>query len=173
MGWHNHYNSWYEGLRLLAAVGPAGGVCGYGGGPAPVTDQRLAETFLAQRAAAPPRLASAGAGTGLYLADKGFGGASWRGHWQRDYRVAVVTPPKRNSHQPWPKELRRLASLRQMVETVFEKLYHSFRLAGERPHLLAGLLGRLAAKMALHNFCIYLNRLLGRPDLAFADLIAW
>jgi len=31
----------------------------------------------------------------------------------------------------------------------------------------------LAAKVALHNFCIWLNRQLGRPDLAFADLIDW
>jgi hypothetical protein len=31
----------------------------------------------------------------------------------------------------------------------------------------------LAAKMALHNFCIWLNAQLGRPRLAFADLVAW
>jgi len=29
----------------------------------------------------------------------------------------------------------------------------------------------LAAKAALHNFCIWLNQRLGRPNLAFADLI--
>jgi hypothetical protein len=31
----------------------------------------------------------------------------------------------------------------------------------------------LAAKMALHNFCIWLNTQLGRPRLAFTDLVAW
>jgi hypothetical protein len=30
----------------------------------------------------------------------------------------------------------------------------------------------LAAKMALHNFCLWLNGQLGRPDLAF-DLTDW
>jgi hypothetical protein len=27
--------------------------------------------------------------------------------------------------------------------------------------------------MALHNFCIWLNDKLGRPRLAFADLLGW
>jgi hypothetical protein len=27
--------------------------------------------------------------------------------------------------------------------------------------------------MALHDFCIWLNDQLGRPRLAFADLLAW
>jgi hypothetical protein len=31
----------------------------------------------------------------------------------------------------------------------------------------------LAAKMALHNFCMWLNASLGRPQLAFTDLVDW
>ena len=31
----------------------------------------------------------------------------------------------------------------------------------------------VAAKAGLHNACGWLNRKLGRPDLAFADLIDW
>jgi hypothetical protein len=32
----------------------------------------------------------------------------------------------------------------------------------------------LAARVALHNFCIWLNEQLGRPRLAFvADLLEW
>ena len=34
---------------------------------------------------------------------------------------------------------------------------------------LEGFQVRLAAKMALHNFCIWLNQQLGRPLLAVAD----
>jgi hypothetical protein len=30
---------------------------------------------------------------------------------------------------------------------------------------------RLAARVALHNFCVWLNEQLGRPRLAFADLL--
>jgi hypothetical protein len=59
------------------------------------------------------------------------------------------------SKTPWPKALRRwLAGVRQIVETVYEKLAHTFRLDRERPHDLSGFQARLAAKMALHNFCV-------------------
>jgi len=59
------------------------------------------------------------------------------------------------------------------VETVYEKLWHTFRLNRERPHDLSGLQACLAAKIALHNFCFWLNEQLGRPRLAFADLVTW
>lgn len=87
-------------------------------------------------------------------------------------RLSVL--PSVNSKKPWPKKLRKwLASIRQMVETVFEKFLVTFRLERERPHKLDGLRTRLAAKVALHNFCIGLNRQLERPSLAFADLLGW
>ena len=66
-----------------------------------------------------------------------------------------------------------MAGVRQIVETVNEKLQHAFRLSRERPHALEGAQARVAAKVALHNFCIWLNRQLGRPGLAFADLVDW
>jgi hypothetical protein len=31
----------------------------------------------------------------------------------------------------------------------------------------------LAAKLALHNFCVWLNEQLDRPPLSFADLVDW
>ena len=88
--------------------------------------------------------------------------------------MAGDTILKENSQNPWPKWLRRwTASIGQIVETIFDKLLYTFRLDRERPHLLQGARTRLAAKVALHNFCIWLNRQLGRPDLAFADLLGW
>jgi hypothetical protein len=36
-----------------------------------------------------------------------------------------------------------------------------------------GLRARLAARVALHNFCVWLNEQLGRPRPAFADLLGW
>jgi len=59
------------------------------------------------------------------------------------------------------------------VETVYEQLYHTFRLDRERPHDLSGFQARLAAKIALHHFCIWFNEQLGRPRLAFTDLVDW
>ena len=66
-----------------------------------------------------------------------------------------------------------IAGIRQIVESVYEKLFNTFGLWWERPHELEGLRARLAARVALHNFCIWLNEQLGRPRLGFADLLGW
>jgi hypothetical protein len=58
------------------------------------------------------------------------------------------------------------------VESVYDKLFNTFGLHEERPHDIAGLRARLAARVALHNFCSWLNKQLSRPRLAFADLEA-
>ena len=74
----------------------------------------------------------------------------------------------------WSKAWRSfLAGLRQIIETISGKLLNTFRLARERPHALDGFQARLVAKVALHNFCIWLNLHLGREPLAFADLLDW
>nr|MDQ3806194.1 IS982 family transposase [Acidobacteriota bacterium] len=106
--------------------------------------------------------------------DKGFEGYELHRRWHSDYGAAVICPPRRNSRGPWPKGLRRfLAGVRQIVETVNGKLHHAFGLSRERPHALSGAQARVAAKAALHNFCIWLNGQLSRPALAFADLVDW
>jgi hypothetical protein len=174
IGWCNRLG-WYEGVHVLTAVTPRGVITGYGFAPASTKEQPLAETFLAARALPHPHLPEVGRpAQGWYVGDKGFMGVALHQHWQQAYGARFVSPPKRTSPRPWPKWLRRwLFSIRQIVETVHDKLLNMFRLARERPHSLSGFRARLAAKVALHNFCIWLNRQLGRPDLAFADLIAW
>jgi hypothetical protein len=174
IGWSNRLG-WYEGIHLLLSVNPVGVITGFGYAPASTKDQPLAETFLAVRHQPHPRLPSVGApAQGPYLTDKGFEGAAWRHHWRHAYGAAVICAPKRNSPRPWSRAWRRwLAGLRQIVETVNGGLHHGFRLNRERPHDLSGFGARLAAKVALHNFCIWFNEQLGRPRLAFADLINW
>ena len=174
IGWSNRLG-WYEGFHLLLAVNPVGVMTGFGFGAASTKDQPLAETFFALRRHPQPGLASVGApAVSPYVVDKGFEGQATHAAWWTTYGAQVVCPPKRNSTRPWPKPRRRwLAGVRQIVETVYDKLHHTFRLDRERPHELSGLQARLAAKMALHNFCIWLNAQLGRPRLAFTDLVAW
>jgi hypothetical protein len=174
IGWSNRLG-WYEGFHLLMAVNPGGGITGFGFGPASSKDQPLAATFFALRRCPHPGLPSVGApALGPYVVDKGFEGQAQHATWWQTYGVQVICPPKRNSRAPWPKRLRRwLAGVRQIVETVYEKLWHTFRLDRERPHDLSGFQARVAAKMALHNFCLWLNEQLGRPRLAFADLVHW
>ena len=174
IGWSNRLG-WYEGVHLLLAVNPSGVITGFGCGAASTKDQPLAETFFALRRHPQPGLASVGApAQSPYVVDKGFEGQANHAAWWTTYGAQVLCPPRRNSKRPWPKPLRRwLAGVRQIVETVYDKLQHTFRLDRERPHALSGLQARLAAKIALHNFCIWINEQLGRPRLAFADLVDW
>jgi hypothetical protein len=175
IGWSNSIG-WYEGFSLLTATDPTGVITGFCFGSASTADQPLAETFFNVRADPNPRLKSVGlAFLGAYVADKGFEGEENHRRWSESYAADVIHPPKRNSRKgSWSKRLRRwIAGIRQIVESVYDKLFNTFGLWRERPHELEGLRARLAARVALHNFCIWLNDQLGRPRLAFADLLGW
>jgi hypothetical protein len=174
IGWSNRLG-WYEGFHVLVSSAPEGTITGYGFGSASRHDQHLLETLLAVRAQPSERLRSVGAkAQGCYIADKGFAGDKPHARWREQFDAEVITPPHQTSNQKWSKPWRQwLARLRQGIESVFEKLLTTFRLARERPHALTGFQARLAAKVSLHNFCIWLNRSLQRPPLAFADLIDW
>jgi hypothetical protein len=175
IGWSNSLG-WYEGFRLLTAVDPSGVITGFCFAAASTADQQMAETFFAVRARPNPRLSSVGSAffSGPYVTDKGFEGAKNHRRWLDCYGARLICPPKRNAREVWPKRLRRwVAGIRQIVESVYDKLFNSFGLWRERPHELSGLRARLAARVALHNFCIWLNDQLGRPRLAFADLLGW
>lgn len=174
IGWSNRIG-WYEGFHLLLCVTAQGVITGFGFGSASTHDQHLAATLFAARHTPSPRLSSAGLPAhGSYVADKGFAGDRPRHQWKQRYQVDLITPPHQSSKQRWPKALRRwLASLRQIIETVNDKLLNTFRLARERPHDVTGFQARLAAKVALHNFCIWLNLQLDSAPLAFAELLEW
>jgi hypothetical protein len=121
-----------------------------GFGSASTHDQLLAETLFALRASPSPLAQSPGlSAQGAYVADKGFAGAKPHKRWQEQYQVEVITPPHQTSkREHWLKPLRRwLASLRQIIETVNDKLLNTWRLARERPHALDGFQARLAAKV--------------------------
>jgi hypothetical protein len=178
IGWSNSLG-WYEGFRLcvLTAVDPSGVITGFCFAAASTAEQQMAQTFFAVRAWPNPRLPSVGSAffSGPYVTDKGFEGAENHRRWLDYYGARLICPPKRNARSKvWPKLLRRwVASIRQIVESVYDKLFNAFGLWRERPHELSGLRARLAARVALHNFCIWLNDQLGRPRLAFADLLGW
>lgn len=174
---------WYVGLRLLTVGTPSGVLTGYGCAPAASADVRLADTLLAVRAcphwpqlqAALPEAGQSWAG-GYYVADTSFEGQRWWPRWHAVYGAHVLCPPKRHQPypQPWPRWVRRQhAGLREVIESVHDRLLYTFRLAHERPHTLPGFRARLAATVTLHNLCCWLNYHLGRPLLAFADLLDW
>lgn len=166
---------WYNGFRLLIASNPEGVITGFGFGEGSAKEQPLAETLLALRCQAEPVIPSAGLpALGPYVVDTGFEGEDNHRRWRLLYNADVICKPKSNSKKAWPKPWRRwLHSIRQMVETVYAKQMDFFRLDKERPHDITGFQTNLAAKMALHNFCIWLNKSLGREPLAFAELLGW
>jgi hypothetical protein len=176
IGWSNSIG-WYEGFSLLTATDPTGVVTGLCFGAASTADQRLAETFFAVRASPNGRLISAGSPCpGPYVSysrvsrakrTTGGGGSNTT---ERSWSIRPNATPRRGARKPLR---RRVASIRQVVETVYDKLFNAFGLWRERPHELEGLRAPLAARVALHNFCIWLNDRLGRPRLAFADLLGW
>jgi hypothetical protein len=176
IGWSNR-RGWYKGFHLLHAVTPEGVITGFGFSSASVNDHRLAETLFAlRRSPASGFLRAVGEMYhGEYLADTGFSGRYISKHWKTHYGAMVLAPPQKDHPiKGFTKDLRVwIASHRQIAETVFDKLFNAFTLERSRPHALTGMQARVAAASALHNFCIWLNRQLGRPSLAFAELIDW
>lgn len=165
----------YEGVRLLLCCTPKGAITGFGIGPASTNDRALADTFFGGRAAPNPALPCVGrAASDGYLADMGFSGKQREQTWRTDLGAAVVCPPQTGSRRAWPKPLRRwLAGIRQVMETVTDRILTPCGVDRLRPHSLRGLQARLAAAIGLFNACVWLNRAHGRPWLAFADLVDW
>jgi hypothetical protein len=62
---------------------------------------------------------------------------------------------------------------KRIGELLYDKLFNTFGLWRERPYELQGLRVYLAARVALHYFCFWLNDQISRPRLAFADLLGW
>ena len=165
----------YEGVRLLLCCTPKGAITGFGIGPASTNDRSLAETFFAVRAVPDPRLPGVGHPVSdCYVADMGFAGEQREQRWRTDFGADLVCPPQTGSKRAWPKPWRRwLAGIRQVMETVTDRVLSPCGVDRLRPHSLRGLQARLAAAIGLYNACVWLNRARDRPWLAFADLVAW
>lgn len=170
---HSNRLGWFYGFQLLVCVTADGLITGWALGEGSARDQRLAEDFLLARHAQTPGAEQVGAPVpgGYYVADTGFEGARFR--WPALAQLTnqhVIAPPKRSFSATWPAPWRYwLASHRQIVETVIDKLHHSFQLsqARARCHTLAGQMRRIAAKCTLHNLLAYFNCRLQRPLLEF------
>lgn len=174
IGWSTRLG-WFEGFRLLLSSNPEGVITGFAFGSGSGKEQPLTESFLALRRFPQPRLPTVGLpARGPYLADNGFSGRPNYAHWRHSYGAEVLAAPKHQEFGAWTRQYRRwFSGLRQIVETVYDKLVNMFLLGQRRPHSLDGFQAGLEATVALHNALIWLNKQLGRPSLAFADLLAW
>ena len=92
--------------------------------------------------------------------------------WQHN-RIRLLTLPKSNQPQ-LPLALTRLHnSVRQIVETVNGQLTEQFNIETNHAHSFWGLCTRLYAKLTAHTLCIYINRLLGKPDFLQIKALAF
>lgn len=80
-------------------------------------------------------------------------------------RVELLTLPRKNQKQQVPDPFRRLFNqVRQIIETVNGQLTEQFHLEQNHAHTFLGLITRLYTKLTAHTLCVYINRLLERPN---------
>jgi hypothetical protein len=151
---------WVYGFKVALVVDPEGVVSAFGLAPAASDERPIGEALIAED------LHEA------YLADKGFTGVEWERHWLERYGALVAATPKDNSRRAWSKADRRWAAgKRQIIEGVICQLKDFFGLERHRAKTLAGLLARLAAKVAAYTCGQRINDSLGQPLRHLADLL--
>jgi hypothetical protein len=80
-------------------------------------------------------------------------------------RIRLLTLPRSNQKVQLPPQQRAfLNGIRQMIETVNHQLSEIFQIEINHAHTFWGLCTRLYTKLTAHTLCIYINRLLGKPE---------
>ena len=173
-GWSSRLK-WFEGFHLLSAVNPQGIITGFGLSGGNTKEVHMAHALLEARWYQYPRLECAGnPAAGFYITDNGFEGKHWHRQWYHEFGAAVLALPKSSNRIQWSRPWRRwMVHIRQIIESVHEKLHHTFGLERERPHTISGLMTRVAARICLHNICIGINIVRDREPMRFADLLEW
>jgi hypothetical protein len=93
--------------------------------------------------------------------------------WQHNH-VRLLTIPRRNQRKQISDSLKKLFNkARQIIETVNGQLSEQFNIEKNRAHTFWGLGTRLYAKLTAHTLCIYINRLLGKPDFLQMKALAF
>jgi hypothetical protein len=99
------------------------------------------------------------------LGDRGYISAPNAAELWAKNRVRLYTLPRSNQKQQVSEAWTHLHNaIRQLVETVNGQLAAQFAIEKNYAHTLWGLCTRLYSKLTAHTLCIYINRLLGKPD---------
>ena len=89
-------------------------------------------------------------------------------------RIRLVTLPRSNQKVQLPPQQRAfLNGIRQMIETVNHQLSEMFQIEINHAHTFWGLCTRLYTKLTAHTLCIYINRLLGKPEFLQIKYLAF
>lgn len=79
----------------------------------------------------------------------------------QNHTVTVLTPPRTDSRQPWPKQIRRIVNrLRRRIETAFAILVTVFNIEHPGARSLHGLISRISTRLLAYNLCFVMNKYL-------------
>lgn len=150
------------GYKLHMLVTLDGVICDFELAPANMTDLAVGCELLAEH-------------TDLtVVGDKGYISAESAAELLRTNRIRLLTLPRANQKQQVSASTRRLLNgVRQIIETVNGQLTEQFKLETNHAHSFWGLCARLYTKLTAHTLCIYINRLLGRPDFLQLKALAF
>jgi len=99
------------------------------------------------------------------LGDKAYISAAKAAELLTHNRIRLLTLPRSNQKVQLPPQQRAfLNGIRQMIETVNHQLSEMFQIEINHAHTFWGLCARLYTKLTAHTLCIYINRLLGKPE---------
>ena len=108
------------------------------------------------------------------LGDKGYISAKYAAKLWRKNRVRLRTIPRRNQKMQLSSYAKKAHnSIRQIIETVNGQLSEQFNIEKNHAHTFWGLCARLYTKLTAHTLCIYINRLLGKPDFLQIKALAF
>jgi hypothetical protein len=112
----------------------------------------------------------------LVLGDKAYFSAAGAAALQAEAGITLFALPRATQRVQLPPAVVALHTrCRQIIETVNEQLSEQLHVEANHAKTFWGLGARLYSKLTAHTLCVYLNRLLGRPDclqikgLAFAN----
>ncbi len=108
------------------------------------------------------------------LGDKGYISAAKAAELWEKNRVHLRTIPRSNQKQQVSEAFRHLHNaVRQLIETVNSQLSGQLGIEKNYAHTFWGLCTRLYSKLTAHTLCIYINRLLGKPDFLQIKALAF
>ncbi|TAL44073.1 MAG: IS982 family transposase [Methylovulum sp.] len=108
---------------------------------------------------------------GLLIGDKGFIRPLLKEELVRQ-QIDLQTPLRKNMTDPRPKPVvKRLMTVRRLVETVISQLAERFHVERVHARDLWHLTNRFIRKLLAHTIGVFLNKLLGNPPLHFDALV--
>jgi hypothetical protein len=108
------------------------------------------------------------------LGDKAYISAAKAAELWENNRICLRTLPRSNQKKQVSPAFRHLHNaIRQLIETVNGQLSAQFAIEKNYAHTFWGLCTRLYSKLTAHTLCIYINRLLGRPDFLQIKALAF